>query len=429
MFTLPTSQYERIEPTARRTPRELGEAHAIGLTSEMFANDEAAHEFFMTCRWDSTRTQVCPHCGVVDHHYYTPKLRRWRCRAVKCGKNFTIFSGTKFSNTKLSPLQVALLLFVWQEGAEGISSREVSGLLKHSYQATHVQIMKMREGLWQTQDDVQLQGIVEADAAFFNRHVRPPNLGTGVSHHQRKSDVAAGEKASEAADTVEMTSPDTSTKAGTDKENRRKKFLHNPHMHALIAFVERTEAGGIGRVRTGVVKTENQGDIDALTRRYIHPGAVVHTDESGAYSMMVAIASLHKRVKHKTMFVDPEGHHTNCVESFFAEMRRSQAGRYHRFGLGYLQYYAAELGWRLEMRDKPNDVRLRDLAQRMLRSGPSIQFADVWNKRPKAVNPKPKVEKPAKVGLAFKVPTGSLTAPPQYRRAKKNVSRSQPRIS
>lgn len=430
MFTLPTTQYERIESTGRRTARELGESRAIALTSEAFADDDMALSLLAEARWESKVTQTCPHCGTIDQHYFLAQYRRWKCRATKCSKQFSVFSGTKFHNTKLSAQQVAMMLFVWQEGAEGMSSRELSALIGHSYQATHVQVMKMREALWQTQDGTQLGGMVEADAAFFNRHIRPPNLGTGVSHHQRKADAAAGEKVSEAPVEVEMVAAERKPKVTRlDKDARAKKYLQNPNMHALVAFVERLPDGGIGRVRTGVVKTENQTDIHALSQRYIHPSATVLTDESGAYSMMLATAAAHARVKHKTMFVDPEGTHTNHVECFFAEMRRSQAGRYHRFGLGYLQYYAAELGWRLEMRDKPNDIRLWDLARRVLCSGPSIQFADVWNKRPRAVTPRPKVPKPEKVGLTFPVSAGSLTAPPQYRRRKKNVRRDKPRAS
>lgn len=432
MFTLPTSHYARIESTARRTPRELGEARALGLDSELFADDDEATTFYAQARWNSKDTQVCPHCGSVDKHYPLRQYRRWKCRAAQCSKQFSVFSGTKFHNTKMSPRQVAMMLFVWQEGAEGMSSRELSGLLQHSYQATHVQVMKMREALWQTQDDAQLQGVVEADAAFFNRHMRPPNLGTGVSHHQRKADAAAGEKASAGDAEVEIVPPVRKEGPRTtrlDKEARARKYLQNPNMHALVALVERLPDGGIGRVRTGVVKTENQTDIHALCQRYIHSSATVHTDENGAYNLMLATAAAHARIKHKTMFVDPEGTHTNHVECFFAEMRRAQSGRYHRFGLGYLQYYASELGWRLEMRDKPNDVRLMDLARRVLRSGPSIQFADVWNKRPHAVTPRPRVPKPEKVGLTFPVSAGSFSAPPQYRRHKKNVSRDKPRAS
>jgi hypothetical protein len=142
---------------------------------------------------------------------------------------------------------------------------------------------------------------------------------------------------------------------------------------------------------------------------------------------VIATASDHVRVKHSAMFVTPEGLHTNHVECFFNEMRRGQAGRYHRFGFGHLKYYAAEMGLRIEMRDKANDARLFDLAERVFRSGPSTQLADMWNKRPKAG--KPKVEKPSLMGLAFAVPRGSLTIPaePLAQHRRKRTSRDTPR--
>ena len=324
-----------------------------------------------------------------------------------------MLSGTKFHSSAMTPREALAFLFLWQEAAEGISSREMAGYLQRDYRAMHVQIMKVREALLQAQDPTPLDGIVEADAAYFNRHIRPPNRGTGTSFKQKKKDATAGEDTSEAA------------------PSERQKYEHNPDMYALVAFVQRRTTGGIARIRTAVVKTENQVDVDRLAQQYVAPTATVYTDESGAYTPIIATAADHKRVKHKAMFVDPDGHHTNNVECFFGEMRRAQGGAFHRFGLGYIQYYAVEIAWRLEMRDKPNDVRLADLTQRVLRSGRATQFADMWNKRPKAG--KPKVEKPANKALAFPVPAGSLKtaqpapARPAYR--KKRTPRSMPRAA
>lgn len=430
MFTLPTTHYERISPTRNRTARERGDARVLGLGDEIFQDDNAALRWLAEQRWGGMKTQTCPHCGVIDGHYFLAGYRRWKCRSAPCGRQFSVFSGSKFNNTKLSPREVTTLLFLWQEGAEGISSRESAGPLNHDYRAMHVQVMKTREALLQTEDPTPLDGIVEVDAAFFNRHVRPPNKGTGSSAAQKKTDTVAGDEPAEAS-----TSDGASAASGRKPKKRDpafetvakpRRFVHNPNLHALIAFVERLADGGIGRVRAGVVKTENQKDVDALARRYLAPTAVAHTDEGVAYTFLLTTAADHKRVKHRAMFVSPEGHHTNHVECFFGELRRGQAGRFHRIGLGYLKYYAAELAWRLEMRDKPNDVRLRDLAQRVLRSGPSVQFADMWNKRPKAG--KPKVQKPVMEGVTFRVPAGSLgSVPAVLPQNRRRSSRKAPR--
>jgi hypothetical protein len=67
-------------------------------------------------------------------------------------------------------------------------------------------------------------------------------------------------------------------------------------------------------------------------------------------------------------------------------------------------YYATEIAWRLEMRDVPNDVRFADLARQALCSGPSKQFADMWNKRPVDK----RVAKPEERGVAFEIPRRSM---------------------
>jgi hypothetical protein len=402
-----------VSPDTRKT----------GLSNIIFNDNAEALEWLAAQRW-GTGGQTCPQCGDIDHHYWVPSRGLWKCRAKQCNKFFSVFSGTKFHATSLEPHQVTKLLFLWQESAEGMSSRELAGLVGRDYRAIHLQVMKLREALVQAQDTTPMTGVVEVDAAYFCRYVRPPNKGTGSSFRTKS-------KAKEVADETGTATPiaETSSAEGTQMTGSTTKELakyqHNPNMHALVAFVQRLPDGGIARIRVAVIKTETQVDVLPLALEYVHESAMILTDEHGAYTPLISVVAEHTRIRHKTLFIDDAGNHTNHVECFFAEMRKAQEGAFHSIGLGYLLYYATEMAWRLEMRDKPNDVRLADLARRALRSGPPVQFADMCNKRPKAG--KPKVEKPAAKGHAFEVPKGSVGTPvPQHRR-KKRVSRDTPR--
>lgn len=430
MFTQSTQTYDRIPHTKARTPREQGKARTISLSDAIFNDDDAARLWLAEHRW-GTEGQVCPWCGDADQHYWLAKRKVWKCRAPLCERQFSVVSGTKFHATSLRPHAVVRLMALWQESAEGMSSRQLAGLMKLNYRAAHLHAMKMREALVQTQDRSPLTGIVEVDAAYFCRYVRPPNKGTGTSYRTKVTSVEGSEDTTSSVPTTKA----VRAKSPVERANRgaaRKdgKYLQNPNMHALVAFVQRLASGGIARIRVAVLKTETQVDILPLVMEFVDEGATVLSDEHGAYTPVSAVVATHERIRHKTLFVDEGGIHTNNVECFFGEMRRAQQGAFHNVGLGYLHYYATEIAWRLEMRDKPNGVRLQDLAQRVLRSGRPSQFADMSNKRPKAG--KPKVDKPAAMGLAFEIPKDAIgrfiTAPPlpQFRR-RKRFSRGAPR--
>lgn len=62
--------------------------------------DDDARRLFMRARWPSTEcVPVCPKCGVTGA---TPiRRRRFRRSAIQCRREFSVTSGTIFSNRKL----------------------------------------------------------------------------------------------------------------------------------------------------------------------------------------------------------------------------------------------------------------------------------------------------------------------------------------
>jgi len=325
--------------------------------------------------------QACPHCGAIEHHYFRPKQMHWQCRAKLCRRKFHVFTKTKFHGTRRTAREVISILFQFQEAAEGISSRQLGGLHNMSQQAMNVFTHKIREALWQTHNRALLIGEIEADAAYFFKYKRPPNRGTGTSYKMKKEAQEAG------------LDPDAPEAPDEDK------------MHALVAFVERGAPGEGGvRVRIAVLKTENQLNLLALAKTFADKDATAYTDEHKGYGLFSGRFKSHRRVLHRKEFRSKDGTHTNMVEGFFAQMRRMQAGAYQRMALGYLELYATEMAWRYEHRRISNLKRLEDLARRCLTSGPSVRFADYWDKRPVDR----RIAKPKDRAVAFEIPKGSF---------------------
>lgn len=325
--------------------------------------------------------QVCPSCGTVDTHYWCASVNRWKCRDKTCGKQFSLFSGTRFHNMKMSVEQFAGILFQFVEAKDSVSARELSGLYDLNHQSVHVTTLKIREAIRETMSaEPLLSGYVQADAAYFMKYQRPGNVGTGASLSAKRDQKNAGlDESGKVAQTV------------------------NPKMHALVVFVQSGQKGR-RRYKVAVVKTENQVDMLTLGQQFCVKGALLVTDQHSAYNFFTGEFDAHYRVNHSKEFMNDDGFHTNHAEGFFARMRAAVGGAWHKMTLQHLEEYGWEFAWRQSMVGADNLAQYEDLLRRVLKSGRATRFADYWGTRP---GPKPKAPADSQ-GPAMEVDKGGI---------------------
>ncbi len=135
----------------------------LSLASVLQMTDQQALETFASLRWGGLDEQACPQCGVCRKHAFISTRNQWACK--NCGHRFSVTSGTVFANHKLrlQTLLGAIALFV--HSAKGMSALQLSRSLDVQYKTAYVLFHKLRETLWQTQDETPLQGEVEIDGA------------------------------------------------------------------------------------------------------------------------------------------------------------------------------------------------------------------------------------------------------------------------
>lgn len=303
--------------------------------------------------------QVCPTCGTIDKHYWCKSVARWKCRSKLCGKQFSVFSGTRMHSTKLSAKEFVSLMLHFVEAKDSQSAREQSGLHGRDHQTVHVALLKVRDALRESlMAEPPLEGYIQADAAYFIKYVRPGNVGTGASLAARAS----------------------RKNAGLD-ENAKETKTTSANMHALVVFVQ---AGpqGMRRYKVAVIKTENQVDLLKLGQRYCAQSACLITDQHSAYNFFSGEFDEHLKVNHTKEFVSEDGVHTNFAESFFARMRAATWGAWHRTSIQHLEEYGWEMAWRQTMVGRSNLEQLEDLLARVLSCGRSERYRDYWNKLP-----------------------------------------------
>ena len=140
--------------------------------------------------------------------------------------------------------------------------------------------------------------------------------------------------------------------------------------------IEGSKAVAVAVARTG----ESEYAIRLMSKAYIAPGAMVFTDEAGAYTQL-AREHEHYSVSHAKEFSTAEGVNDNHAEAFFCRMRRAEYGIYHGSRPLYLHYYACENAWRHSHRRLRKSEMVKRLLRMALSLGPSPRLRGYYERR------------------------------------------------
>lgn len=121
----------------------------------------------------------------------------------------------------------------------------------------------------------------------------------------------------------------------------------------IIAAVERK-----GRIVAKVVTDTKSSTIKPFLREHVDIEAHINTDEYRSYDMVPGLGYEHSRVNHsKEQYVIGDAH-TNTIEGFWSQLKRSINGTYHAVSPKYLQNYVNEFSYRYSHRNDFNPLFL-----------------------------------------------------------------------
>jgi len=308
--------------------------------------EEAAYREFCKARWPNTDGEPwCPCCGVLKIYEIRRRLknrrlsRRLRCSA--CRHDFSVTSGTIFASHKLSFRQMLGALVLSVDAVKNEAALLLTRQLGVSYKTAFVLMMKTREAIAAERPFIKLEGEIEIDGTFIGGHVRKENK-------------------------VE------------DRKDRRLAENQNGKRRCILAMRQRGEGG---RIVTVVTMTESAEAAISLARQHIARGSKVITDAHEAYGNLGAYWE-HSTVDHEHQYRadDEEGTNTNQIESFFSRIKRAEKGTHHHMAGKYLDWYAAELAWREDMRRQPNIWLVKDVLLRVMAHPVSRWLKGYWQK-------------------------------------------------
>ena len=256
-----------------------------------FPNDEACLDFIFKNRWPKGLT--CPNCEKKD--FYHVKGRK--SYACKCGYQVSPTEGTIFHKSS-TPLTLWFhAIFLMSQSKNGVAAKELERQLGVTYKCAWRMARQIR--LLMTDGDGPLGGneIVELDETYVGGKAKGKR-GRGAA---KKTPV--------------------------------------------FGAVERN-----GKLKTKVVLNVRKLTLMPLIKDMVADNSVIVTDESNSYNGVKKIGHLHESINHsKGQYVDG-GVHTNTIEGFWSQFKRSVHGTYYSVSRKHLQLYLDEFSFRYSHR-------------------------------------------------------------------------------
>jgi transposase-like protein len=121
-----------------------------------------------------------------------------------------------------------------------------------------------------------------------------------------------------------------------------------------------------GAVRTKVVEARETHLVLNHLKENIRRGTHIYTDQFGTYAKAVKLGYQHDSINHWKKEFARGDVHTNTIEGFWSQLKRSLNGTYHSVSPKYLQSYVDEFAFRYSQRISPVPV-FQTLVQRASR--------------------------------------------------------------
>jgi len=117
-------------------------------------------------------------------------------------------------------------------------------------------------------------------------------------------------------------------------------------LYTCIPSFQQKRPGEKGQLVAEVVSSNRSKVVTPLIRRNVKIGTEIMTDEWGAYSNLKKNKYKHQTVNHKAKEYVRGSVHTNTIEGFWSQLKRSINGTYHAVSPKYLQSYVNEFSYR-----------------------------------------------------------------------------------
>jgi transposase len=268
---------------------------------EEFSSDDACLDYIFNSKYG--KDFPCPICGK-GKFYRVKKRKCYSC--ANCGHQLHPTADTIFhkSETKLTNWFYAIFLF--SQSKNGVSAKELERQLGVTYKTAWRMARQIR--LLMSENEEKLNGIVEADETYIG--------------------------------------------------GKHKRIYGFTKKSVVLGIVKR---GGSVKIK----KAEEAYDsiiLDNIVDN-VEKGTQIMSDQLGAYKKTKRLGFNHLAVNHWKKEYVRNKVHTNTIEGFWSQLKRSLDGTYHSVSPKHLQHYLDEFSFRYNLRKSPVPVFYHLLAK------------------------------------------------------------------
>jgi transposase-like protein len=266
-----------------------------------YPDDNACLDEVFSRRYQKFTT--CPECRKAFKYYKVSDRKCYACQS--CGYQLHPLADTIFhkSSTPLKSWFYAIYLF--SVSKNGVSAKELQRQLGVTYKCAW-RIAKQVRQLFSDDSQEPLGGVVEVDETYIGGKRKNSKRGRG----------ADGKK-------------------------------------PVVGLVERE-----GSVRAVVTENVKSSTVMPLIKDNVRKGSMIMTDEFVVYKSVPKAGYSHHTVNHGAKEYVNGTKHTNTIEGFWSQLKRSVDGTYHAVSPKYLQTYVDEFAFRYNHRK--SDVCIYD---------------------------------------------------------------------
>jgi transposase len=262
-----------------------------------FPTDDACLNHLFKTRYGHEIT--CPKCGQIDTFHRLSKMPAFTCN---CGHHIHPMAGTPFQSTRTPLTTWFQVMFLFTSSRNGVSAKEVQRLTGVTYKTA-----------WRMCNEIRkYMGWVDGDA---------PLGGSGPK-----------------AKPVEM---DKAFIGGKDKQGFDDKAV-------VLGMIERG-----GDVMAKVIPGKDWHSVNRAMRDNVKEGSMVYTDDAPVFKSLPNLGYGHEAVNHKAKEWVRGDVHTNSIEAFWSNVKRSIKGTYVWVSKKHLQTYLCEFEYRYNLRREP----------------------------------------------------------------------------
>jgi transposase-like protein/Zn ribbon nucleic-acid-binding protein len=258
-----------------------------------FPDDRACLDFMFKVRFP--RGSTCPECQKKDSFHPLENRRAYNCQW--CGHHFYPTAGTIFHKSPTSLQSWFFAIFLMSASKNGVAAKELQRQLGVTYKTAWRMAHQIRK-LMADGKPAKLMGIVEADETYMG----------GVRKGGKRGRGAEGKT-------------------------------------PVIGIVERD-----GRVIAKVVDRVTTNNVFTNISRNVDRSAALYSDELAVYRYAPRFGYKHRKVNHGRKEYVRGDVHTNTIEGFWSQLKRSVNGTHHSVSAKHLQKYVDEFSFRYNHR-------------------------------------------------------------------------------